>query len=138
MQIYQGIDIVSVRRIQEITEKQGNAFLRRVFKPAERRYCIPRKRKFEHLAARFAAKEAFIKAVSSLTDFSIPLNEIEIMRRPSGKPFIRIKASLLKKMNLPSGFRTDLSISHEREYAVASVIVSVEDFFPRSKKVLSA
>ena len=81
----QGIDIVSVARIKAAIENGGSRFLERVFTPAERKYCRGRPRVFEHYAVRFAAKEAFLKALGDRAS-AIRLNQIEVAKRPSGKP----------------------------------------------------
>lgn len=127
MRIYQGIDIVGVKRIQQIAEKQKLAFLKRVFTPEEIKYCGVRRMKYEHYAARFAAKEAFIKAVSEISAIALPLNEIEVSRHATGKPFIKLSAALRKKLPLPQTAVIELSLSHERDYAVASVLIIVPE-----------
>lgn len=134
MRIYQGIDIVGVRRIREIAEKQKEAFLKRVFSPGEIKYCGVRRMKYEHYAARFAAKEAFIKAVSEISAIALPLNEIEVASQPTGKPFIKLSAALLEKLPLSKDTRIELSLSHERDYAVASVLIIVPEKAKAGKK----
>ncbi len=116
----QGIDIVSVARIKAAIAHGGRRFLARVFTPAERKYCHGRARVFEHYAARFAAKEAFLKALGDRAT-AIRLNQIEVAKRPSGKPFIKLSPRLYKKAGLPPAVQMALSLSHERETAVACV-----------------
>lgn len=134
MRVLQGIDIVNVRRIRKIAEEQGKPFLERVFSREEIAYCSPRRMKHEHFAARFAAKEAFIKAVSLVTSIALPLNEIEVRHHASGRPFIRLSPALRKKIGLPGDASIDLSLSHERDYAVASVIILLPEKKTRKKK----
>jgi len=134
VRIYQGIDIIGVARIKEIAEKQKQAFLKRVFSPGEIEYCGVRRRKYEHYAARFAAKEAFIKAVSEISAIALPLNEIEVAKHATGKPFIKLSAALRKKLRLPGGASIELSLSHERDYAVASVLIVVPEKGKAGKK----
>jgi len=116
----QGIDIVSVARIKAAIENGGSRFLERVFTPAERKYCRGRPRVFEHYAVRFAAKEAFLKALGDRAS-AIRLNQIEVAKRPSGKPVIRLNPRLYKKAGLPLSVHIALSLSHEKETAVACV-----------------
>lgn len=104
-----GIDIVDVSRIAEAARKHGDRFLRRVFTDGELAHVDGMKRKYESLAGRFAAKEAFMKAMGRRLSF----RDIEVRSRDSGKPFIVF-----------DGKRYDcLSISHERAYAVSVVVL---------------
>lgn len=105
-----GIDIVEVERIKKALEK-NEKFLKKVFTETELSYCLKKKNKYQHLAARFAAKEAFKKAV----DKSISFREIEVVKKDK-KPEIRILNKKFKGKIL-------LSISHTRNYAVAVVII---------------
>ncbi len=101
-----GIDIVQVSRITKAAEQYGDKFLDKVFTPEEIAYAKQKRKMGETLAGRFAAKEAFIKAIGK----SVPWKEIEVHQQ-DGNPYI-----------LFNGNRFDnVSISHEREYAVAVV-----------------
>ncbi len=103
-----GIDIVDIRRIAKMVERYGERFLEKVFTPAEVRYAGGKRRKEESLAGRFAAKEAFMKASGRRLTFT----DIEVLSE-SGRPFIMYR-----------GVRfDDVSISHERSYAVSVVIL---------------
>lgn len=121
MELQTGIDIIEVNRIQEVIEKQGEKFLNHVFTQKEIEYCQrTNKMQYQHFAARFAAKEAIFKAISSKI---LPLKEdfwtkIEIENDETGKP----KANLVK-LNLPEVASMDLSISHLKDYAVASFTI---------------
>lgn len=123
MKVYQGIDIASVRRIRGLIRRQGEESLSRVFTPGERAYCDPKKRRFEHYAARFAAKEAFLKAVETCAKRRCDWLEIEVRHRPTGKPYFFFSAKTRKALGLTSRSLVELSITHEREYAMASVLV---------------
>ena len=104
-----GIDIVDIRRIAEMLERYGERFLEKVFTPAEVSYAAARRRKEESLAGRFAAKEAFMKASGRRLTF----RDIEVLS-DSGKPYI-----------MYHGVRhDDVSISHERSYAVSVVMLN--------------
>lgn len=118
-----GIDIVKVSRIIEAVEKHPEGFLRRVFTRREIDYCEGKKRKFEHLAARFAAKEAFYKAVSP-EGKSLRFRELEIRNRPNGGPELFISPSERKRLGLPRDLEISVSLSHDTDYAVAMVVVS--------------
>lgn len=123
MKIYQGIDIVNVKRIQKIIERQGTSFLKRVFSPSERRYCESKRMKFEHYAARFAAKEAVIKALNDFRNLKLDLSEIQIKREATGRPLIALSRKTTSRLNLPAGYRFDVSLSHERDFAIAAVLL---------------
>lgn len=108
-----GIDIVKIDRIKRAADKWGERFLRRIFSEDELNYCSAKGNSFESLAARFAAKEAFIKAIGARIDFK----SIKIYNEPSGKPCLIIDEPL------PPNLRFHLTISHDTEYAIAMVIV---------------
>ncbi len=110
-----GIDLLEVKRIRELAEKFGERFLKRVFSESELEYCFSHKDPYPHLAARFAAKEALIKA-TGLTELN--LCEISI-ESESGVPFIAIRG---KKQN---DFL--VSLSHTRDHAVAVVLKKGEE-----------
>ena len=117
-----GIDIIEIERIKEAVKKYGENFLRRVFTDNELKYCRRRKAlRFPELAVRFAAKEAYSKAIGTgITGFArsnrgIEWKDIEITNNSLGKPLIAFKGKILRK--------AQLSLSHSRDYAVASVYV---------------
>lgn len=116
-----GIDIVKTERIREAVARFGDKFLQRIFTPAEISYAYQKRDPFLSLSVRFAAKEAFIKALSD--DKHIPLTDIEVRNRENGRPLLEIhgKTSVLvqqKKIQL-----IHLSLSHEKEYGVACVVL---------------
>ena len=123
MKIRQGIDMTSVRRIQEAIERNGSSFASRIFTPAERAYCESKRMKYEHYAARFAAKEAVIKALRIKRNSRLDLRDIEIRRKPTGKPFIYLKPSVRQSFGLPPQSQIELSLSHERKFAIAAVLL---------------
>ena len=123
MKIRQGIDIASVQRMGEAVRRGKSPFLRRIFTPAEQAYCEPKRRKFEHYAARFAAKEAFLKAAAIDRGKGFLFRRIEIRRHATGKPYIFLSASARKHFGLGDGVRIELSIAHERDFAIATVLI---------------
>ncbi len=117
-----GIDIIEIERVKAAAIKYGNNFLERVFTENELRYCRRRKAlRYPELAVRFAAKEAYSKAIGTgIAGFArsndgIGWKDIEIVNDRRGKPQIQYKGKLLRK--------AQLSLSHSRDYAVASVYV---------------
>jgi len=109
MKIQTGIDIIEVSRIQEAIEKQGEKFLSKVYTGAEINYCNNTGiMKYQHYAARFAAKEAIYKAVSSkLRSKEDYFNKIEIINKEDGKP-----TANLEKLGIKGIIDMDLSLSH--------------------------
>lgn len=116
-----GTDIINVARVKETIEKLGNNFLKRVYTDEEISYCESRRMcKYECYAVRFAAKEAVIKALSSKQNFDWEFKDIEVKNADNGRPFINLHGGLKE---LFGEEKIDLSLSHEREFAIAMVIV---------------
>ena len=126
MKIFQGIDLVKVERMeQRIGRSSGKAFLDRVFSTAEQTYCGSKHMKFEHYAARFAAKEAVLKALKVRPKKNRRLSGIEVGREATGKPFIVLNPESRKQLRIPAQAQIELSIAHEREYAIATVVIVI-------------
>lgn len=121
MKIKTGIDIIEIQRIKDSIESTNGNFCKRVYTEKEIEYCENKKmQKYQHYAARFAAKEAVFKAISvKLTDkYSINWKDIEILNDTNGKPFVTILNNKLKEIE-----DIDISISHCKEYAVANAVI---------------
>lgn len=119
-----GVDIISVPRIAASIESGRDSFLARVFCPGELQYARGRGRETEHLAARFAAKEAAMKALGTGWRDGIAWTDIEVVLLPSGAPTIQVKD---KAAQIAAGLGItgwSISISHTPEFAVASVIAT--------------
>ena len=120
MKIRTGVDIIEIERIRQSIEETEGKFCERVYTQKEIEYCESRKiQKYQHYAARFAAKEAAFKAISQLLDnkFDLEWKEIEILNDENGRPYVNL---LKKDINIDD---IDISISHCKTYAVASVVV---------------
>lgn len=128
MRLYQGVDLVEVARLREAYERH-DAFRREVFTEAECAYCLARRDPYPHLAARFAAKEACLKAFG--LGLSSPgglggrgrLREIEVESAPSGKPALRLSGSMGRMSARRRIVQSTISLSHTLELAVAQVIL---------------
>lgn len=125
MEIKTGIDIIEVNRVQEAIEKHGDLFLNKVFAKSEIKHCQDTgKMKYQHYAARFAAKEAVFKAISGLIDYSKEdiWKNIVIENGKSGKPFVKFSGTLdfLNVETRGKVISMDLSLSHIKEYAIAN------------------
>ena len=123
VEIRQGIDITSVRRMKEAIERRGLRFINRIFTPSECDYCETKRMKYEHYAARFAAKEAAMKAMEVSRENRYRFHEIEVRRHATGKPFVFMSPASRKRFGLPKKFQMELSMAHEREYAIATVLL---------------
>ena len=108
-----GVDIIEVERIRKLAEKSPR-FLKRIFTDKEIKYCNLKKNKFQHLAARFAAKEAFFKALGK----KIKWTDVGVINLPSGKPELA-----LKREGSFSFDRSYVSLSHLQDYAIAYVVL---------------
>lgn len=121
MKIKCGTDIIEIERIKESIESLGEKFLKKVFTENEIQYCESKKtQKYQHYAARFAAKEAMFKAISeSLPDkFALSWSDYEVLNDETGRPTVKIKGFDLSNIE-----DIDLSISHCKQYAIATVVV---------------
>ena len=121
MAISTGIDIVNVERIRKIIEDKKVSFLQRVFSENEIQYCERKINKYQHYAARFAAKEAFLKALPQ-GSAHLALKDIEVQKEFDA-PSIHITDQRRKNIIMPKSIA--LSISHEKEFAVAIVILEL-------------
>ena len=120
MKIRTGIDILEIERIKQSIEETDGKFCERVYTQKEIEYCESKKvQRYQHYAARFAAKEAVLKAISQLLEskFDIDWKEIEILNDENGRPYVNLLKQGLNINNI------DISISHCKTYAVASVVV---------------
>ena len=123
-----GIDICEVARIREAIERFGERFLKRVFTGAEREYCESKRNRIERYAARFAAKEAAMKAIGTGWRGGITWRDFEVANLPSGKPTLRfygVAASMAEALGVRS---VVLSLSHTADLAMAQVILSGTGF----------
>ncbi|MCP4376131.1 MAG: holo-[acyl-carrier-protein] synthase [bacterium] len=120
--IAHGIDLVECSRLQGVIDRHGETFLKRVFTPGELAYCENRKRQIEHLAARFAAKEAVMKVLGTGWTKGIRWTDIEVSNNPAGRPEITLDGrcgELAGQLGIDTVL---ISITHTSELAMASAI----------------
>ncbi|CDA16357.1 MAG: holo-ACP synthase [Clostridia bacterium] len=125
MQIKTGIDIIEVNRIKEAIQDLDEKFLKRVYTNYEIEYCNSKNNmKYQHFAARFAAKEAVFKAISNKlkSKYDISWTDIEIKNDENGKPMF-----FIDKLNKCDIISKDISMSHIKDYAIASVSILLEN-----------
>ena len=114
-----GIDIIEISRVRQVLERYGRRFLERVYTPGEIAYCRERA---PNLAARFAAKEATMKALGTGVR-GVGWKDIEVVRHESGAPSIKLHGRCKQRAQRLGVQEIAISLSHSREYAVASVVV---------------
>ena len=126
MKIHQGVDMVKASRIRDICERHGG-FVSDVFTEAERQYCFSKNDPYLHLAGRFAAKEACLKALGrGLTGIDDTLAEIEVTNLSGGRPVLQLSGHAKKLGDRLGISQATVSISHTGDYAVSTVILAGE------------
>jgi holo-[acyl-carrier protein] synthase len=116
-----GIDIIEIDRIKESTENYGDRFLNKIYTQRELDYCLKKKYKYQHLAARFAAKEAVYKALATGWNKEVSWQNIEISNEPNGMPVVTLTGNL--KKFLDKGKNLKISMSHSRDYVTCVAII---------------
>ena len=112
-----GVDIVEIARLEKAIKRHGEAFLKRIYTDSELKLY---RKKLPSLAARFAAKEAVVKALGKPAK-DISLKEIEILSGPSGQPVVNLYGKTQQQAKGLGLDKLAVTISHSREYAVAFV-----------------
>ena len=115
-----GVDIIEVARVETAFERFGKRFLERVLRPAEIEYCLSHKVPGPFLAARFAAKEAVLKALGTGLRDGIKWKDIEVINDKLGKPCFRFYDQCAETT---AGSNVLLSISHTAHTAAAFVVI---------------
>jgi len=120
-----GIDTIEVPRIARTIAEYGDRFLLRIFTSEEIAYCNSRRFSAEHFAARFAAKEAFAKAIGTGIRRGFIWKEVEVRKEYSGKPVIVLHNTMTKKAAdiLGVSYNIQLSLSHTKNSAEAMVVI---------------
>ena len=121
-----GVDIIETERVRATLERFGEKFLRRVYSPVEVAFC---RRRVHELAARFAAKEAVMKALGTGAR-GVAWREIEVLPNRRGKPLVYLHGRARERAKRIGLGGLDVSMSHSREYAVAFVVGQSEEAEP--------
>ena len=116
-----GIDIIKIDRMQEADQKWGRKFIEKFLTSDEIKYCFEKKVPYLSVAVRFAAKEALIKAIGS--EIAVNMKDIEIILNEKGRPSIKVKGTLESFFKENTITKCHLSLSHEKEFGVACVIL---------------
>jgi len=118
-----GIDIAEVPRIRKAMERFGKRFLQRIFTEGEIRYCDSKANRIERYAARFAAKEAAMKALGTGWNHGVRWRDIEIAREPGSRPTIVFHGKAAEFAVRLGAAHVALSLSHTEDQAIAQVIL---------------
>lgn len=118
-----GIDIVDISRFERFLREGNDAIFRRLFTGGEIAYCSSRRRSAQHYALRFAAKEAFLKALGTGLRDGLSWHDMEVVNDPLGKPELALSGRA-GELSARNGLkRSFLSLSHDGNFAIASVIL---------------
>jgi holo-[acyl-carrier protein] synthase len=120
-----GVDVVHVSRIDSLLRRWGDRFLHRVFTEKEIQYCFLRKKPAPHFAVRFAAKEAFLKALGVGYSQGVRWKDIEVISHVSGRPEIQLRNRTKTLSHRHGVKRIHLSMSHDGTYGFVQVILEV-------------
>ena len=118
-----GIDIVEIKRLEKVSRRWGRSFLKKVYTDRELAYAKSKRFPYQHLAARFAAKEAIFKALGEVEKNFVGWKNVEILNDPYGEPVVRWHGAA-EKTRKKRGLRgAVVSLSHTENYAVASAML---------------
>jgi len=115
-----GVDITEIERINDLINRYGNRFLKRVFTDKEIEYCNKKATAASSYAARFATKEAVFKATGLGLNQGMSWRDIEVLNDQNGKPFIKLSGITKEKLNSK---KIHLSLSHSKGHAISMVVV---------------
>ena len=118
-----GIDIVEIARFRKILDGANERFLMRVFTREEQRFCLARKDPAQHLAARFAAKEAVFKALGTGWSKGVTWLDVEVQRREHEAPFILLHGATQEIAASKGVGKIHLSLTHTNDWAAATAIL---------------
>ena len=118
-----GIDIAEVPRIREVIERHGERFLKRIFTEGEIQYCESKANRVERYAARFAAKEAGMKAIGTGWKRGVRWQDFEVKNLPSGRPTLQFHGVAAQIANSLGVRNIALSLTHTAEQGMAIVIL---------------
>lgn len=118
-----GVDLVEIERIAQLRQKHADRLCTMVFLPEEMEYCLKKSNPDESLAARFAAKEAVMKALGTGWSEGVHFMGIEVTNESGGKPGIRLHGRTKEMANQLGAGTIHISLSHSRDMAIAQAII---------------
>lgn len=122
-----GVDLVSIHRIGSLRRRHGDRFLRRVFTDRELRDHGIEKARDERLAARFAAKEAVMKALGTGWAAGVGFKQIEVGNLPSGQPIATLSGQAAERAKQLGAARIHITMTNEQDWAVAVAVLEAAD-----------
>ncbi|MBW2302519.1 MAG: holo-ACP synthase [Deltaproteobacteria bacterium] len=125
-----GVDLANIRRIEKVLIRWKDRFIKRVYTPEEAALCLGRPFPPSAFALRFAAKEAFSKALGLGMKKGVRWRDIEVYHAPSGKPELRLHGRSLEICRRNGIERVHLSLSDDGEYGVAMVVLETGAWKP--------
>jgi len=121
-----GIDLVDCPRIEQMIQRHGERFIKRVFTAAEQAYAQKNKNEVEKLAGRFAAKEAVLKLIGTGWRGKIAWTDIEIINNAAGQPEVTLGGEVRKIADKLGIKHVSVSITHTANFAIASAVALAE------------
>jgi len=118
-----GVDLTVISRLRRVVERWDQRFLRRVFTDQELAYCARRRDPIPHLAARFAAKEAGLKALGTGLRMGVRWRELEVRRERGAAPTLELSGRCHDLARAKGAARALLSLTHDGDYALAQVML---------------
>lgn len=118
-----GVDLAQISRLRRVVERWSDRFLRRVFTEAEIAYCRQRRDPIPHLAARFAAKEATLKALGTGLSMGVNWRELEVRRERGQAPTMVLTGRSESIARAKGASRVLLSLTHDGDYAMAQAML---------------
>ncbi|MCF8240281.1 MAG: holo-ACP synthase [Melioribacteraceae bacterium] len=120
-----GIDIIEIERIKKSVDKFEELFLNKLFTESEIEYCLSKKNKYQHLAARFAAKEAIAKALATGWSKGFRWKDIEIINELNGLPKVTLYGALQKFLGTDKSLK--ITMSHSENYVACFAILYADN-----------
>jgi holo-[acyl-carrier protein] synthase len=126
--IFVGVDIESILRFKDLDRNRSERFLSKIFTKNEIDYCFSKRYPAQHLAARFAGKEALIKAIKStkIKTVNLQLNNVEITNNVNGSPSVSINNYKLINKNNILNMKFKISLSHSEDMAIAFALLILQ------------
>ena len=118
-----GIDLVEIDRIEEVFRRRGGRFRNRIFTEQEIAYCEKRSSRFASYAARFAAKEAVMKALGTGWSDGIGWRDVEVVIGSNGAPIIELHGRALERLREIGATKVHVSLTHSGKLAIAEVVL---------------
>ena len=118
-----GIDIIEIKKLHDALDRNGNRLKNRTFTKTEIRYCEKHTNKYQHYAARFAAKEAVFKALGTGWSQGVGWHDVDVCNLPTGNPQLLLSGKAYSIATKLGATKFWISLSHSDQYAVAWVIL---------------